>query len=513
VTSGNGVTARVTATVSGANGVIIGTGYADAVNGVATFSGLGLGGTVSTDYTISYGISIVGAGGNTITLSVSQASLQITHGAPASLSVTGSATAKSAAALSTQPVVTVLDAYGNTATTFSGQIVASGTGLTGTKTKTLVSGVADFAGLGLTLTGTSGNYSIAFKLQDATPADVAGVTGSKTIALTYGAVTQVSLTTSAANANSRQVFGTQPVITLLDSAGNTVADSTLGVEAVVSGATLGGTTTVNAVGGVATFTNLKLTGTSATYTIEYRLALTTSVKTTQSIQLAYGTATQLSVSTPAAGFTNRVAFTTQPIVSVLDADGNLVSNSTASVAVTSSTGNGAVLSGTKTLNAVNGLVSFSDLKLTGAVGSYTFTFASTGLTSATQTITLLPGTATKLGINTAAAGAVNAVVFTTQPKVEVQDADGNVVTGSSASISVALVESTATLAGTSSATASSGVATFVGQKLTGTVGSYTLRFTSTGLTSLDSSVTLTFGAAHHLQIETGVAGVANRIAF
>jgi hypothetical protein len=142
-----------------------------------------------------------------------------------------------------------------------------------------------------------------------------------------------------------------------------------------------------------------------------------------------------------------------------------------------------VLSGTKTLNATNGLVSFGDLKFTGAVGSYTLTFASTGLTSATQTVTLLPGAATKLGINTSAAGAVNAVAFTTQPKVEVQDADGNTVTGSSASISVALVESTATLAGTSSATASSGVATFVGQKLTGTVGNYTLRFTSTGLTS------------------------------
>ena len=63
-------------------------------------------------------------------------------------------------------------------------------GLTGTKTKALVSGVADFAGLGLTLTGTTGNYSIAFKLQDATPADVAGVTATKTVALSYVAVTQ-----------------------------------------------------------------------------------------------------------------------------------------------------------------------------------------------------------------------------------------------------------------------------------------------------------------------------------
>jgi hypothetical protein len=163
VTSGNGVTARVTATVAGTDGEIIGTGYADAVNGVATFSGFGLGGKVSTDYTISYSISIVGAGGDQIDLSVAQGAVQLTHGTPASLSVTGSATAKSAAAISTAPSVSVLDAYGNVTTSYSGRIVASGTGLTGTKTKTLVNGVADFASLGLTLTGTVGDYAIDFK--------------------------------------------------------------------------------------------------------------------------------------------------------------------------------------------------------------------------------------------------------------------------------------------------------------------------------------------------------------
>ena len=513
VTSGNGVTARVTAAVSGADGVIIGSGYADAVNGVATFSGLGLGGKVSTDYIISYSISIVGAGGDQIDLTVAQAAVQLSHGAPASLSVTGSATAKSAAAISTAPSVSVLDAYGNVTTSYSGRIVASGTALTGTKTKALVNGVADFASNGLTLTGTVGDYTIDFKLQDATPADVDGITASKTIALSYGAVTQLSVTTSAATAKSRQTFGSQPVITLLDSADNVVEDSTLEVEAVVSGATLGGIAKVAAVDGVATFTNLKLSGTSGTYTIEYRLALTTATKTTQSIQLAFGDATQLSVTTPAAGFTNRVAFTTQPIVSVLDADGNLVSNSTASVTVAASAGNGAVLSGTKTLNAVNGLVSFDGLKFTGLVGDYTLTYTSTDLTSDDETLTLLPGAATKLGVNKAAAGAVNAVTFTTQPKIEVQDADGNVVTGSSAAIDIAVVETTATLSGTSSATASSGIATFAGQKLTGTIGSYTLRYTSTGLTKIETTISLTVGGAHHLTIDTGAAGINNRVAF
>jgi hypothetical protein len=189
----------------------------------------------------------------------------------------------------------------------------------------------------------------------------------------------------------------------------------------------------------------------------------------------------------------------------------VVTGSNASVTVSASTGNGAVLSGTSTTAATSGVVTYSGLKFTGLVGDYTLTFASTGLTSATQTVTLLPAAANKLGINRSASGAVNAVAFTTQPKVSVLDIDGNVVTTSTASIGAAVVEAGATLAGTTPVAAVAGTNTFAGLKLTGTVGTYTLRYTSTGLTSVDDSITITYGAADHLAISTGATGIVNRV--
>jgi hypothetical protein len=126
---------------------------------------------------------------------------------------------------------------------------------------------------------------------------------------------------------------------------------------------------------------------------------------------------------------------------------------------------------------------------------------------------LTPAAANKLGVDRSAAGAVNAVAFTTQPKVSVLDIDGNVVTTSTASIGAAVVEAGATLAGTTPVAAVAGINTFAGLKLTGTVGTYTLRYTSTGLTSVDDSITLTYGAADHLAISTGATGIVNRVAF
>ena len=78
----------------------------------------------------------------------------------------------------------------------------------------------------------------------------------------------------------------------------------------------------------------------------------------------------------------------------------------------------------------------------------------------------------------------------TQPIVKVQDAYGNVVTGSSASIAAAAVQGTWTLGGTKTRTAASGVATFT--NLTAfsaqAVAGATIAFSSSGLTGATSSV-------------------------
>jgi hypothetical protein len=101
--------------------------------------------------------------------------------------------------------------------------------------------------------------------------------------------------------------------------------------------------------------------------------------------------------------------------------------------------------------------------------------------------------------------------------VEIRDAQGNRVTSSAAVVTLALQSGAGgTLGGTLSATAVSGVATFSGVTLAGTVGTnYVLRATATGLDLVDSNnVTVTAGAASRLVVtgrDTMTAGATQTI--
>ncbi|MFZ4611974.1 MAG: choice-of-anchor Q domain-containing protein, partial [Gemmataceae bacterium] len=98
-------------------------------------------------------------------------------------------------------------------------------------------------------------------------------------------------------------------------------------------------------------------------------------------------ATQVTLTTTAAGSASGSAFTTQPVITIRDSLGNPV-NTTASVTMTVS-GNGTTV-GTTTVNAVAGVATFTNVGISGTAGTaYTLTFASNGLTSATQSITPL----------------------------------------------------------------------------------------------------------------------------
>ncbi|MDD5094245.1 MAG: IPT/TIG domain-containing protein [Dehalococcoidia bacterium] len=106
------------------------------------------------------------------------------------------------------------------------------------------------------------------------------------------------------------------------------------------------------------------------------------------IQWIYGvpSAQNLAFTTqPSSSNTAGTAFTTQPVVTVQDASGNTVTTSTAAVTlgITPGTGTeGALLLGTKTVNAVNGIATFSGLSIDLAGTGYTLTAASSDLTSA-----------------------------------------------------------------------------------------------------------------------------------
>ena len=100
-----------------------------------------------------------------------------------------------------------------------------------------------------------------------------------------------------------------------------------------------------------------------------------------------GPATKLATTTSAAGSVSGVAFTTQPVVTIQDASSNTVTNSTATVTASISSG---TLIGTTTATAVNGVATFSNLGITAGSASYTITYSSGALTSTSHSITVSP---------------------------------------------------------------------------------------------------------------------------
>jgi hypothetical protein len=131
----------------------------------------------------------------------------------------------------------------------------------------------------------------------------------------------------------------------------------------------------------------------------------TSLITTAPIQLTFGAATKLSVTTVATGAVNRTAFTTQPTVTVQDVSGNAVTsfNGDVSIAVSPS---GAAISGTTTRTLTGSAnAGFTGLGLNGTAGDYTLTFTSSGLTTTSQTIRLTHGVAASLSLTGATTAA------------------------------------------------------------------------------------------------------------
>jgi hypothetical protein len=215
----------------------------------------------------------------------------------------------------------------------------------------------------------------------------------------------------------------------------------------------------------------------------------------QTITVTADTPTQLAFTTQPGGGASGTAWSAQPKVSVEDSGGNVVTGSTSSVtlAIASQPGTGATLScAANPVTATAGVASFSGCKITGQAGSYTLTATTSGLTSATSaTFSVTASSATKLVFTTQPGGGASGTAWSAQPKVSVQDASGNVVTGSTSSVTLAIASqpgSGAALSCTANpVTASAGVASFAGCKITGRTGTYTLKATATGLSSATSA--------------------------
>ncbi|MBL0170616.1 MAG: hypothetical protein IPP90_07775 [Gemmatimonadaceae bacterium] len=480
VTTGASATEVVTAAIATGTGTLGGTLTATAVNGVATFATLQL--TGSGAHTLQFTTT-------TPALSVTSSSVTIGAGPATQLAITTQPTgAVSGVAFTTQPVIEIHDAGGalTTSTATVTAALASGLGaLSGTLTATAVNGVATFTNLKI---AGPGAHTLTFTSGALTPATSNAVT-----------VTQVAaalvVTQQPAGAVSGVAFTTQPVIEIRDNAGLVVTTGTGSTEVVTAAiatgtGTLGGTLTATAVNGVATFTTLQLTGSGA-HTLQFTTT-TPALSVTSSSVNVIGAPSQLAITTQPAGAVSGVAFTTQPVIEIRDASGNLTS-SAAAVTASIAGGSGA-LSGTVTVSAVNGVATFTDLQIAG-FGAHTLTFTSGALNQATSSSFAVTQVATSLTIQTQPVGAVSGAPLATQPVVQIRDNAGLVITtgaGATLAVTVSIATGPGALTGTTTVNAVNGVATFTNLVITGD-GDHTLKLETTtpALSIISGTVTVT----------------------
>ncbi len=419
--------------------------------------------------------------------------------------------------LTSQPVVKVLDNYGNPILTPVSSVTialtpANGAALTCTANpKNTVSGVATFAACKVdrpgdyTLTATNGSL----------PPMV-----SDPFTITVGPASKLVYTTQPSSTATSEVdLATQPALVLQDAGGNVVTeDSATEVTLTLTtpaGAVLGcDSNFVTASSGVVQFAGCQIDK-AATYTLR-ATALNITFATSTSVVVSAGPATRLAFTTQPSNGTGGVVLTTQPVVRVLDRYGNTVLAPVSSVTLALTTPNGALLTCTTNPRSTSaGVATFAACKV-DRPGTYTLTATNGSLTSAVSTsFTITVGPATKLVYTTQpSTTATSEVPLSTQPVVTVQDAGGNTVTADSSRVVTLALTSAggAVLSCDSTAvTASSGVATFAGCEID-KAGTYTLSATATGVTAATStSVVVSAGPATRLAFATqpsnGTGGV------
>ncbi|HEU4828445.1 MAG TPA: Ig-like domain-containing protein [Gemmatimonadales bacterium] len=193
---------------------------------------------------------------------------------------------------------------------------------------------------------------------------------------------------------------------------------------------------------------------------------------------------------PAATAQSGLAFSRQPQIQLVDANGNTVARSGLAVSAELAAGpGGATLTGSATASTNDqGLAVFSNLGISGASGTYQLNFTGANVTGAlSDNIIVSAGAATRLTIVTQpSASAKSGSRFDRQPVVRVVDAIGNPVGTSNVTVTAALASGTGTLQGTLSVmTDGTGTARFTDLAITGN-GTHTIIFAASGLAGVVS---------------------------
>lgn len=506
VTSSTASVALAITTGTGTAGATLActTNQVAATFGLASFTSCGID-KVGTAYTLT-------ATSTGLTNAVST-SFNITLGSAKKLAFTTSPSGGTGGVtFATQPVVTVQDAGGNTVTGDTSSVALAVTGGTGALTctanpKAASSGVATFSGCAIDKAGT---YTLT-----ATDGTLTAATTSVTI--TVGPAVKLGFTTHpSASSTSGVAFATQPVVAAQDAGGNTVTTYSGSVTLTLSGSGPSGAAlscTANprlASSGVAGFAGCVVDKSGSGYTLTPADGALTAV-TSNAFSIAAGAAAKLVFSSQPSSSTGATAFTSQPVVTVQDANGNTVTADASSVTltVTSGTGSsGAVLACTNNPKAASsGIATFTGCSIDKAGTGYTLTATDGSLTATSTTLAITVGPASKVALTTQPAAGSSVTAGSAFPVVATeQDAGGNTITSdSTTAVSLTLASGTGLSCPGAPTVLTSGAASF-SCSLTLAATTYQLRAMAGSFTNPGNTFSVTPAAASKLTYTSQPAG-------
>ena len=342
--------------------------------------------------------------------------------------------------LSTQPKVSIEDAFGNVRTSDTDSVVlAKNTGPgnltcpTSTTTVAAVAGVATFAGCQLSL---AGSYTLK-----ATSGTLASAT-SVPFNVSDAAATQLVFLTQPGTGQPGHNLSILPVLAFEDANNRIVTTE----NRTVSLAITPGTGTPGAVlnclqnpaattNGLATFAptcQINLVGTGYTLTATSSAA----VLTATSAPVAVGLFHLVFTTQPGDGIAGG-ALSTQPVVTLEDTNNQIVdSGDLVSLTITSGTGTpGAALTCDQNPVTITGVAAFADCHIDRAGTAYTLTADDTaaGVTVVSTPFNVV-GPATKLVFTTQPGDSAVGLALNPQPVVAVEDALGNVLTSDNTTV-------------------------------------------------------------------------------
>lgn len=186
------------------------------------------------------------------------------------------------------------------------------------------------------------------------------------------------------------------------------------------------------------------------------------------------------VTAPSSSATNRVAFSTQPVVQIRTASGDNVERSGVTITVAITAGGGTLVGATSVTTGNDGRAAFSGLAIQGVAGSRTLTLSAQGLAGVTATVTTVGGAATAIAIHTGDGQTEGeGLPVPVRPAVKVSDADGNGSPG--VAVAFAAISGGGSVTGATSTTDASGIAE-VGSWALGPQGPQSLKATAAGVT-------------------------------